>query len=366
MNIGMDARFIGPQGTGLGKYTEKLIENLAKIDKKNQYKIFLRQSNWSQIKLGGDNFTKVLADVPWYSLDEQIKMPGIYKAQNLDLLHVPHFNVPILYRGKFIVTIHDLIHHKFSQESATTKNPLIFKTKRFVYKRIIKNAVLKSTKILAPSSYVKDEIINNFKINPDKIVVTYEAAEEEYFSKTLSKTKGNVSKLLYVGNTYPHKNIGKLLEAMAILSKDITLSIVCPRDVFKDRLEQEISNKKLRDRVQILPYQNVNSLTKIFARANAYVFPSLEEGFGIPGLNAMAAGLPLIASDIPTLKEVYGDAALYFDPNSPKDIAERINKVLTSPKLSSELAQKGKTQAQKYSWQKMAIETLKIYEEFLS
>ncbi|MDO8261098.1 MAG: hypothetical protein Q7T50_06450, partial [Candidatus Magasanikbacteria bacterium] len=147
LRIGIDARFIGPEGTGLGKYTEKLIENLQKIDNYNSYCIFLKRSNWQHIKLQNSNFKKVLADVNWYSLEEQLKMAGIFNSQNLDLLHVPHFNVPILYRRKFIVTIHDLIHHNFPQESATTKNPLIYKLKRAAYKLTIANAIKRSVKI---------------------------------------------------------------------------------------------------------------------------------------------------------------------------------------------------------------------------
>src|SRR3989344_3287292 len=108
LRIGIDARFVGPEGTGLGKYTEKLIENLAEIDAINQYVVFLRQNNWSYLNFNKKNFTKVLADVPWYSPEEQLKMSGIYKSQNLDLLHIPHFNVPILYSQPFIVTIHDI------------------------------------------------------------------------------------------------------------------------------------------------------------------------------------------------------------------------------------------------------------------
>src|SRR3989344_9234112 len=108
MKIGIDARLIGPEGTGLSTYTQNLIENLQKIDNKNHYSIFLQKNSWQYLKITNKNFTKVLADVSWYSLSEQIKMPQIFKSQNLDLLHIPHFNVPILYRGKFIVTIHDL------------------------------------------------------------------------------------------------------------------------------------------------------------------------------------------------------------------------------------------------------------------
>src|SRR3989344_2595269 len=160
MKIGIDARFVGPQGRGLGKYTEKLILNLAKIDAKNQYVIFLREANWSYLPITKyKNFTKILADVPWYSAQEQYKLPPIFKSQNLDLLHVPHFNVPVFYRGKFIVTIHDLIHHKFSETSATTKNPIIFKLKRLGYKKVIENAIYKSEKIITPSKYVKGDVV---------------------------------------------------------------------------------------------------------------------------------------------------------------------------------------------------------------
>src|SRR3989344_2832784 len=183
INIGIDARFVGPQGTGLGKYTEKLIENLAVIDGKNAYTVFLTSSGakqnyqWSK----KNNFKIKIIDVPWYTVEEQFKLPAIFKNENLDLLHVPHFNVPIFYGGKFIVTIHDLIHHKFSETSATTKNPLLFKIKRLAYKNVINSSVTKSEKIIVTSTFIKEQILSHYQIDPDKIVVTYEAAEKEYF-----------------------------------------------------------------------------------------------------------------------------------------------------------------------------------------
>lgn len=367
MKIGIDARFIGPQGTGLGKYTEKLIINLAKIDTKNDYAIFLRKNNWDYLKLK-KNFKKIPADIPWYSLEEQIKMPGILNAENLDLLHIPHFNVPFLYRKKFVVTIHDLIHHHFKETSATTRNEIVFNLKRIGYRMIINRAIKKSEKILVPSNFVKEEIIKYFKIVPQKIVVTYEAAEEEYFEKHQSSIVNRQSALLYVGNAYPHKNLECLLDALGILNTkykipNTKLILVCPRDTFSDRLKSEINKRNLAD-VELKGYLSVIELARLFSEATAYVFPSLSEGFGIPGLNAMAVGIPVISSEIPTLKEVYGDAALYFNPKDPGDIAAKIKKVLIDKETRTVLVEKGRVQVKKYSWQKMAQETLKIYESF--
>ncbi len=384
MKIGIDARFVGPQGTGLGKYTQKLIENLARIDKQNQYAIFLRKSNWDYLKLPS-NFKKVKADIPWYSLAEQIKMPNIYNKENLDLLHVPHFNVPIIYKGKFVVTIHDLIHHQFSEYAATTKSPLVFKVKRFAYKKIISSAIKRSRKIIAPSNFVKGEIIKNFHVNPNKIVVTYEAAEEEYGENPNSKIQTpNLLKrykiktpfIIYVGNAYPHKNLDVLLQAFKIIGNwklereallrkigNLKLVIVCSRDVFASRMQNKIKSLGLEDSVIMTGYIPAEDLSAIFKQASTYTFPSLVEGFGIPGLNAMAAGVPVAASNIETLKEIYSDAAIYFDPNDPGDIANEIIKIVSDGKIRSSQIKKGREQIKKYSWKQMAQETLKVYEE---
>ena len=369
MRIGIDARFVGPQGTGLGKYTEKLILNLAKIDKKNDYSIFLRGENWSFFKLP-KNFKKVLADIKWYSLEEQLKLSGIFLKEKLDLVHIPHFNVPLLYKGRFVVTIHDLIHHQFSEQATSTRNFLTFKLKRAAYKTIIYFAVKRAAKIIVPSNFVKKQIIDTFKINSDRIIVTCEAAEEEYFGQTQNSRKMLKIKtpyIIYVGNAYPHKNLEKLLDAFKLLTTNYLLStphlvLVCPRDVFARRLKDQIKSRDLQDKVKTVGYLEAVDLSSLFQNAETYVFPSLSEGFGIPGLNAMAANIPVVCSNIPTLREIYQDAALYFDPNDPKDIAIKINEVLTDKKTRTVLVEKGKEQVKKYSWQIMAKETLRVYE----
>ena len=244
MRIGIDARFVGPKGTGLGKYTEELILNLAKIDKKNEYFIFLRKENWQFLKLPSKNFHKVLANVPWYTFQEQVKLPFIFAKSNLDLLHVPHFNAPFLYNGRLVITVHDLIHHQFEQESATTRNFFVFKLKRIGYKLIIGNAIRRAVTIITPSNFVKSQIVKTFRVNPSKIVVTYEAAEEENFRTQKPEAGRQKPNLIYVGNIYPHKNLNRLLDALAIL-KNVKLKIICPRDVFWKRLEKEIKKRYL-------------------------------------------------------------------------------------------------------------------------
>ena len=393
MRIGIDARFVGLAGTGLGKYTEKLIQNLVKIDSQNQYFIFLRKENWDYLKLG-KNFKKILADVSWYSLIEQVTLPKIFRSQNLDLLHVPHFNVPIFYnppgfnllglhersefKGEFIVTIHDLIHHQFAETSTTARNLLIFKAKRLAYRQVIAHAIKKSAKIIVPSKNIKEEVISTFRIDPSKVVVTYEAAEEEYFDNQKLETRNpkllneyhiKTPFMIYVGNAYPHKNLEKLLEAFKILTinhkpetRNLKLTLVCSRDVFWQRLAKQVQDQKLNGRVIMTSYIPARELSVLFRQAKAYVFPSLSEGFGIPGLNAMAAKIPVVCSDILTLKEIYGDAALYFDPNDPEDIASKINQVVSDSKIRSRLIDSGLQQVRKYSWQRMAKETLRVYE----
>ena len=220
------------------------------------------------------------------------------------------------------------------------------------------------------------------------MVVTYEAAEEEYFQKSNVPPEARLAKsgksqrsnvlekfsirkpfLIYVGNAYPHKNLEKLLEAFKILTmnyelktRNLKLILVCSRDVFWQRLAKQMHDQKLNDSVLMTGYIPARELSVLFRQAKAYVFPSLSEGFGIPGLNAMAAGLPVVCSNIPTLKEVYGDAAMYFNPHSPKDIAAKIQEVITDQQLRSDLIENGREQVQKYSWLKMARQTLRVYE----
>lgn len=382
MRIGIDARFYGPIGTGIGRYTQKLIENLEEIDRKSEYVIFLRKENFNLYESANPNFRKVLADIPWYSLREQIVLPTIFRREKLDLLHVPHFNVPIFYQGKFVVTIHDLIKNEWRGSETTTKGPLECIIKRLGYSIVIRLAICRAKAVTTPSNYVKDRVVELFQVNPEKIMVTYEAGTllgkertvaERKVEDVVQKFKITKPYFLYVGNVYLYKNVGRLLEAIKILNEDPSISLkvkkpvqlvlVGARDVFRERLEREILKKDVLKYVTLTGYVSDPDLIDLYREAEAYVQPSLSEGFGLTSVEAMSLGTPVVEARASCLPEVAGDAALFFDPYDPKNIAAQLARVLRNKRLKSQLSKKGRARAQGFSWEMMARQTLRVYEE---
>ena len=172
MKIGIDARLWGQ--TGVGRYLEELVENLARIDKKNHYLLFLTKEH-QNLSLPGPNWEKRIADIRWHSLKEQLFMPFILWREHPDLVHFPYFSVPIFYPGKFVVTIHDLILDHFETGKASTLPYFFYKIKRLGYKLVMWIALHRAVKIITVSEATKNKIVEHYKINPGKVVVTYEA-----------------------------------------------------------------------------------------------------------------------------------------------------------------------------------------------
>ena len=375
MRIGIDARFFGPIGKGLGRYTQKLIENLEKIDKENQYFVFLGRENFEEYKPQSPNFHKVLANCPWYSLSEQIKMPWLLNKFQLDLVHFPHFNVPFLYRRKFIVTIHDLILLQFPTVKGTTLNSVFYKIKFWAYRFIIWSAIKRAEKIITVSNFTKKELLKYYRkdLADEKITVTYEAGSdwEKNEKNTDSKDLGILKKygiikpyLLYVGNAYPHKNLERLVLAFSRLNSDqkYQLVLVGKSDYFYQRLQKTIKEKNIKD--VIFPEQISDEiLGLIYQRSKVYVFASLYEGFGIPPLEAMSRNVPVISSDHPCMKEILGESAYFFDGEKEESIVVAMKKVLEDEEMRKNLIDKGLQQIKKYSWEKMARETLRVYQK---
>ncbi len=369
--IGIDARFYGSIGKGLGRYTQKLIQHLEKIDSENTYFVFLRHENFDEYTPSNQNFQKVLADYNWYSFSEQIFFPKLLHSYRLDLMHFPHFNVPILYFRKFVITIHDLILLHFPTRRASTLSLVWYWTKFCAYRLVIYCAIVRSKRIIAVSQFTKKDILSQYSVAKNKIVVTYEACEKNLrespqSSEQILEKYGILRPyFLYVGNAYPHKNLEQLISAFSDVSavlKDLNLVLVGKEDYFYLRLKAEVNKKKVEG--VIFPgFVSDQDLSVVYQQALLYVFPSLYEGFGLPPLEAMQRGVPVICSNSTCLPEILGEAAFFVDAKVKEEITTAILKVFHDETLRKELILKGHKQVEKYSWEKMASETLEIYLE---
>lgn len=376
MIVGFDARFYGSAG-GLARYSQQLLNQLAKIDTTNQYVVFLGKASVNEFKTNNTNFKKVLVNARWYTLKEQLIMPIKIWRQKIDLMHFFHWNVPLLYRHHFVVTIHDLILLKYPSKKATTLSPFFFWLKYWAYKKVLRHAIYDSVKIIVPSEFVKKDILANFKVPAEKIAVIYEGVTDHRLRTTDDGplNKNLTSKpfnhltikpyLLYIGVAYPHKNLEGLIEAFKIFcdrySREYHLVLAGQENYFCKQLNNLLIFQSSNLPIIFTGFIPDSQLPALYQNASLYVFPSFSEGFGLPGLEAMLYGLPVVAANNSCLPEIYGEAAYYFDPHNPEEIAAAINKVLTDKNLQESLRQKGFEQIKKYSWEKMAQETMKIY-----
>ena len=378
MRIGIDARIWGSSSRGVGRYVQNLVENLEKIDLKNQYFIFLREPGFNSYQPKNKNFHKVLADVTWYGAKEQVMMPGIFSASNLDLLHVPHFNVPLLYQGKMVVTIHDLTMLKFGGRETSTLPAPIFLIKRAGLRFILQDAAQRAAAVVTFSQFVKDDIVKTFGIPAKKISVTYEAGilagkgradREREIENVLGKYRITKPYFLYVGAFYPHKNVDRLVEAVKILNeklkKPTQLVLAGRKDAFLERVVRRALEAGALRYISLTDHVTDADLVDLYLEAEAYVQPSLSEGFGLQTVEAMALGVPVVQSNASCLPEIGGEAALYFDPYDPADMAQKLSKVLGNKAAKQKLINKGLSRAKEFSWERMAKETLKVYEKVL-
>lgn len=373
MKIGVDARMYGLEHAGIGRYVQSLIRNLLPLDKQSQYTLFVRKSQkeevFSDLKSQTSSFKLVIAEARHYSLKEQFLMPFLIGKEKVDLMHFPHFNVPLLYSGKYVVTIHDLIKHHSKGSKTTTKSPLLYWLKYLGYKLVFSTAIKRTCLIFVPSNTIAGQLVREYHLDPAKVRVTYEGVDKKLDFKTSENIQETLDKyqikkpfLLYVGSVYPHKNVGNLIKAMKMINQPkINLVVVCARSVFWERLKKEVESLAAEDFVNLVGFVLDRELTVLYRQAEAFVFPSVSEGFGLPGLEAMANGLPVLASDIPVFREVYQKAALYFNSLDPKDISEKIKEFLLNPRQKDYLISEGSKVVKLYSWGKMAKETLDGY-----
>ncbi len=371
MRIGIDARFYGSTSKGLGRYTERLIKHLEILDEKNEYTVFLRNDNIGEYIPTNLRFTKAIADFKWYTLREQLEFPKLLNRYSFDLVHFPHFNVPLFYNGKYIVTIHDLILTHYPTQRATTLDPFVYFFKHQAYSVVIRHAITHAQKVLAVSHYTQRDIAQHFNITSDRLEVITEGVDllrghvsQSFRAELLARHRITLPYLLYVGNVYPHKNLERYLEAFRKIvqrNPKLLLVIVGRDDYFFLRLKKLVTDKGLASSVRFPGFVSDEELAALYESAELFVFPSLYEGFGLPPLEAMAAGTPVIASNATSIPEVLGDAAHYFDPEDIHDMIQITEGVLSDPILRNALRRKGLQRILRFSWEDMARRTLAAY-----
>ena len=383
MRIGIDARLYGE--TGIGRYISNLIREIEILEKENEYIIFLTDEGSRLYSPKNNNFKKWILNVKWYSFEEQIYGLKEFWQARLDLLHVPHLNVPVLYNRKLVVTIHDLTMSNFT--TLQNKGGMIpVEYKKMAYEYVLKTAVTKSKRVITPSAAVADDLVRKYSIKPDKITVTYEGVDDHIIRnipqdtgvlKTrLEEFRINSDYFLYVGSAFEHKNLNLLVVAFNELLKaqNLRLQLVFAggKDRFVERLAAFTHALGLDGKV-IYPtkyteskYLSDKDLAYLYKGAMAYVFPSLSEGFSITPLEAQAIGVPVLLSDIPVHREIFGDSVLYFNSKSNIDLTEKMQQMYKNKDFREALIDKGFENANKYSWKRMASQTLDVYRKIIN
>jgi glycosyltransferase involved in cell wall biosynthesis len=373
--LGIDCRLAGSEHAGIGRYSENLVRELIKINQdKNffEFVLFFRDLNQARAVLGEDVYQKpskyqleiILSDIRHYSLKEQLLLPKIYRQAKLDLLHVPHFNIPIFYRQKLVITIHDLLWHQQKGLKVTTLKPPVYYLKHFAYLIVVKQAIKKAKFVLVPAQTIKDTVIKHYRHSREKIVITREGLASAYqknlqliSEKKLAKKRVK-KQLVYTGSLYPHKNLLLVIKALKKLPK-YQLLVVGSRNVFQTQMRKLVARYKVKRQVKFMGYVPDEKLIKIYQASMALVQPSLSEGFGLTGIEAMASGTAVLASDIPIFKEIYQNNAFYFDPKDPDSFLTALEKLKFSKREN--IISKNLKFAKKYRWQDLAQLTYRVY-----
>ena len=353
--------------TSTGRYIERLLEYLQEVDTdlSHRYTVLLKPQDMDGWTPRSKRFTKVACPYKEFTFAEQIGLGIQLYRLKPNLVHFGMTQQPILYFGKVVTTMHDLTTVRFTNPA---KNKLVFKVKQWVYERVIKIVARKSTRLIAPTEFVKDDIAKFTRTNSRKFTVTYEAGELIAAGpQALPQLEGKQF-IMYLGRPMAHKNLSRLIDAYEQLKQshpELVLVLAGRKDTLYRRHQKAVKKRGLED-VVFTDYVSEGQLRWLYENCQAYIFPSLSEGFGLPGLEAMNHGAPVVSSNATCLPEVYGEAAHYFDPLHVDDMAAKISEVLDNPQLRKDLIHRGRKQAGKYSWRRMAEQTLGIYNDVLS
>lgn len=364
MKIGIDCRFFSSRFTGIGRYTHELVERFLASPEEHEFVLFFNQPEFGEFR-ERPGVKKVLVNAKHYSLAEQTRFWWKLRKEKCDIVHFPHFNVPLLYSGKFVVTIHDLILSLYPGKKMTKWYH------RLAYNWTIKSAVRRAQQVIAVSENTRRDIREFLAVDNDKVAVIYNGVDRQFrllpegVDRAILKKFGIEKRfLLYTGVWRSHKNLARLIEAFGLLRErglDLQLVITGKEDPHYPEVLATIGRLGLGDEVILTGLVSEEDLVQLHNGAAIFVFPSLYEGFGLPPLEAMACGTPVVASNASCIPEVCGAGnALFFDPLNVEEMAGQIEKLYKDGDLQAELIGKGMKRAAEFSWERTAAETFKL------
>jgi len=369
--IGIDGRYIQDHFPGIGRYTYNLIKALLEVAPEGDFLIFhnpqLLNTRYAVHELGRHpNVQLVAVDVPTFSLKEQYGLPSLAKRFSLDLLHSPYYVKPYWLPCPSVVTFYDVIPLLYPQSLPSMwAKPLFKLTARL--------ALRSAAAVITVSQSARDDLLSFFSLPRDKVWVTPLAVDERFkpleegaLSDLRQRYELPAQYVLYVGINKPHKNLVHLLEVFSALETEAKLVLAGKEDPRYTQARQAAERLNLAERVLFLGEVADDDLPRLYNGATLFVFPSLYEGFGLPVLEAMACGTPVVCSNTSSLPEIVGDAAITLDPLDRAAWLAAMKEVLQREGLRKEMTEKGLRQAKMFSWEQTARRTWEVYQGILT
>ena len=370
MRIAIDARKIND--FGIGTYLRNLIRLLPSIDSENTYHLLCYRSDENLLRSMSERFELSFIKSANYSVSEHLRIPLELRRIGADLYHAPHYVIPYWPGVRSVVTVHDVIHLLFPQY-------LPSRVAVHYARQMIGRAVSTARTVMTVSNASKRDLLGFFDIDPERVRVIPNgidpAMTTEMDPDELARIKARFQldgrSILFVGNIKPHKNVERLIEAFARLREDESLKdvklIVVGDELSKyPALRRAVARHQIRRHVRFFGFVPEMTLVALYRAADVFVLPSLYEGFGLPVLEAMANGTPVVTSNLSSLPEVVGDAALTVDPYDIDAIAGATRRVLQDEELQARLIRDGKARAKEFGWEQSVRQIHGVYLDALS
>ena len=370
MRIAIDGRKL--RDYGIGTYVRNLLRQLARQDVTNDYVVFCRPADCDSVEELGPRLRAVVETAGAYSLTEQFALPMDLRREGAELFHAPHYVLPPLTPCRAVVTIHDCIHLRFPQYLPSRLGYAYARGQMWA-------ATHQAARIITVSEASKRDILRYCRVPESRIDVIYNAIDDRFWQEPTADEVMRVREryrlndpfVLYAGNIKPHKNLERLIDAFHLMRQsgahlgNVQLLIIGDEISKYASLRRAVHRHKLHKHVRFFGFVSDQTLAALYRLADVFVFPSLYEGFGLPPLEAMASGCPVITSNVSSLPEVVGDAALMIDPYEPAAIAEAMSRVLTTPALREDLQRRGLARAREFSWERSIQRVREIYDEVM-